>query len=147
MMLVTFNDTLHYVFEQHYIVTPESKKSTQGAKKRKAAARDLTTVYLIADCTNLDERFMVNGADCTDVKTDVDYGLQEALEEFLTCKKSRKYLKCSYATSPEKNYYISSIDKIMQDGMLITLRDGEVRHFKFAKTYIACGDGVISDDY
>jgi hypothetical protein len=139
MMLVMFNEKLHYVFQQHDVISPNTH--TTG-KKRKASTQ-LQTVYFVADCTNLDDRFMVNAADCTEVESDIDYYLSEALEEFL--KEKHRYLKCSYATSPDKNYYISTVDKLMQDGMIVTLRCGEVRHFKYAKMYIACGDGVTND--
>ena len=29
--------------------------------------------------------------------------------------------------------------------MIVNLRNGDIRHFKFDKLYIACGDGVIEE--
>ena len=143
-MFVKFDNKIYWV-KTSYVLTQPSTTS----KKRK---RIYETIYILHDCEI--EEIAVKAEECESLSGTLSYSIEDELNEFLERKLANRYkencyetvyLKCSYETNPKKEYYIESIDKILEDGMIVNLRNGDIRHFKFDKLYIACGDGVIEE--
>lgn len=140
-MFVLFNETVHIV-AQEYTLTPATAPIDKKKRKR---TQDTETIYILIDGDRPSRQIAVKSSDCTPLKIKMDYDFEKKLHTFLTKEyEETHYLKCSYSTSPDKSYYIESIDKIMKDGLMVSLRSGDIRHFKFDKLYMACGDYIIS---
>lgn len=140
-MLVLFDTRVYYCITKYTLTEP----STNKKKRKRNSSSD--TIYVLLDGEDVSTQIAVNAEHCTEIETKMDYSFCEAFETFLEKQikpydDDRYYLKCSYAINTAKTYYIQSIDKIMKDGILVTLRSDEIRHFKFDKLYIACGDGI-----
>ena len=144
-MFVKFDNEFYWVKSSYTLTAPASKTS----KKRKQSEE---TIYILKDvlsCYTRYDEIAVKSSDCEEVDG-LCSSLEELINEFLEKNFSndeKTYLKCSYKTNPKKEYYISSIDKIMTDGMIVSLHNGDIRHFKFDKIYIACGDGLTTEYY
>jgi len=147
-MFIKFDNEIYWVRGCYTLTSPTSTTST-NSKSKKRKQMDSDRIYVIRDCTYTSAGdIAVKASDCEEISS-IDSSFEEVLDEFLeeyfSSSDDKKYLKCSYETNRKKSYYISSIDKIMDDGMIVSLHDGEIRHFKFDKLYIGCGDGLKED--
>ena len=142
-MLVRFDNKFYFLIKQYNLEIP-SNLSSQNGKKRKYKNQD---VYLLVDSSDSDP-IAVLSEHCEKIDSDLSYSFIEECTTFLNhisnynnCPR----LKVSYETNKSKEYFIKSISTILEDGMIVNLHDGEIRHFKFNKLNICCGDGFIKD--
>jgi hypothetical protein len=151
-MLVLFNDEVHWVMDSYTLVQP--KQELSKSKKRKQPTED-EEIYLIVNCSDsysMRRQFAVKSIHCTKIETKMDSDVAECIQTLLennalfsNPRSCEINWKCSYQTNSKKSYYIYTIDKIMEDGMIVNEGRGETRHFKFEKLYNACGDGLQYD--
>ena len=107
-MFAKFDNKIYWVRSTYALTQPSST-----SKKRK---RSSECIFILHDCDS--EEIAVREEDCVKISTSFSYSFKEELIEFLERKlvnrysehySKRLYLKCSYKTNPNKEYYIKSI--------------------------------------
>ncbi len=149
-MLVKFDDKLYYLTNSYVLTNPTQtgKKRTRQQAAASCKRESTTEIYSLLDCKNIREEIHVDAKHCTKVKTNESYDFKEYLDKFIENERSsRKHisLKFSYVKNPQKEYYLSSIDSILEDSLVVELDDGSIKRFKFEHLYIGCGDGFQYD--
>jgi hypothetical protein len=156
-MLVLFNNEVHWVMDSYTLVQPKEENSSttnKGKGKKRKQPLEIEEIYLIVNCDDsysMRRQFAVNSIHCTKIETNMDSDVANCIQTLLENNMSSNsrsldiYWKCSYQTNSKNSYYIYTIDKIMEDGMIINEFRGDTRHFKFEKLYNACGDGLKYD--
>ncbi len=153
-MLVKFNNQLHFVLNSYNVVQPKVTTETKKTKKRKQPEPEMNEVYFVINCTNnytMRRDFVVNAKDCVKVDAKIPSNFNRALCAFLERKLlgngSDKYRMCLRINYNDKEYDIHVISEIKEDGLIVELSDGEIRHFKFNKIEMdSIFGGVILDD-
>lgn len=170
-MIVTFNGEKHIVIESYKLhsvaksrstktattsSSNNSKTTTKGKKRQrtsddndvdsKKAKVNTTSCYLVVNCNDTEQCYVVSSDDCTDeLSTYDDGGVYSYICAFL--RRKHCHYQYSYfgfgemqnAVHMDFDWYfdykgkerkVDDICKIMDDGILCDV-DGEYRHFKF----------------
>ena len=148
-MLVSFENRLHWVVEQHIITSPNEGKNK---KKRKSPDQCVYIMFDVSDYVENSRKIAVMDEHCE--KIDVDRSFDwESFTEIIQKKYDTN--RCDYdyecELEPfwkmiygEKTYYIRTIDKVLKDGFICQLKNDDIRHFKFAKVNSGgCGSGIV----
>lgn len=150
-MLVLFQDKLHWIVDQHRIVSPTESKAV-NRKKRKTPDRWIYIIFDVSEDVENSEKIAVLDEHCQQVNIDRSFDWESFTE---IIEKKFDHNRCDYdyeyEQEPfwkmiygEKTYYIRSIDKVMKDGFLCQLKNDDIRHFKFEKVHSSgCGTGIV----
>jgi hypothetical protein len=149
-MFVKFNDELHLVLHCHYLTQPKPVKNT---RKRKQVETE--KIYVLVDCNStsgLKNEICVRASECETLekKSEVPSDVISFIDRRYVHKEPCIFLRISYETNSDEHYDIETIQKMTNEGMIVELRSGDIRHFKYGKIQFDFHDGVKSiedDDY
>ena len=158
-MLVYFNNIVHCVLETHCVFEENTHSNTpKKSKKRKQPDQEPELFYVVVNgisTQNLKRKIIVKASDCQKIESKATDNVERVIISYIreNCIGSNSdinKLRISYEYYEDEHYDIQSIDKLNPDGMIVTLFDGKIRHFKFSKIQICDNDGVkyyLDHDY